>query len=188
MLLLLAPAELHPRTLIRFAIVAALLGATAAAARVFATRVVPVRRTELPAIAVYTIEEDAEDKGTAPRELERVVQVAIEAVVHPAALSPADDVLDALSLQIEKAMHADPYLGGNAGDCLLTKTEIGVLPDGERLLGQLLLTYAVTYHTLAPAGEATDEFLRVHAEHNLGNQVHELDQAVDDFDVRPEAP
>ncbi|MGN6105198.1 MAG: hypothetical protein ACTHU0_08845, partial [Kofleriaceae bacterium] len=116
----------HPRKLIRHAVVAQLVGATAAGARVQATRVEPLRKGKLPTISVYTLHEPIDQDASAatnPRELTRTVKVEIAGwVAHSDAL-PVDDAMDDLAEQIEAAMDADPYLGGKAGDSILEETE-----------------------------------------------------------------
>ncbi len=99
----------HQRTVIRNAVVALLLGQTAAASRVYAARRAPsLRKNELPAICVYTDEEDSDTGQSAPRELEREVDLLVVAFVMPD--DDADAAMDDIALQVETAMHADPYL------------------------------------------------------------------------------
>lgn len=179
----------HQRKVIRHAVRDALKGKTAAVGRVFASRVVPLRRTELPAIAVYTLEEtvDPESRASAPRELERQMPVVIEGWVTPG--DNADDAMDDLAEQIERVMHADPYLGGVVAESILESTSMEVLEDGERLMGLVMLTYAVTYQTQSPeAPSDLDDFVTVDAIYNPGGEVHEDDVAEDMFQVQEVAP
>jgi len=182
----------HERQVIRVAVRDLLIAAaTAAGANVHATRKIPRRMSELPALAVYTLEESVDDDSvlSAPRELTRRVSLVIEGLVAQAAGTSVDDDLDALALQVEEAMHADPYLGGTAGESVLSGTELDVVEESDRLLGWCALTYDVTYRTFAPrplADAAMDDFETVAATHNLGNAVHVDDDAEDLFTV--EAP
>ena len=179
----------HPRKLIRHAIVARLLGATAAGSRVQATRVEPHRKTQLPAISVYTAGEtisiDA-DALTAPQILVRAAEVKIAAwVTGPT--DPEGDVADAMddiAEQIEAAMDADRYLGGLrdglARDILLESTEMAVrgAEGGDPLIGIITLTYRVTYDT-SPAVGQLDDFRRVDARTQIagaspGNAIEDL--------------
>lgn len=179
---------MHQRQAIRAAVVAALLNVTAAGTRVYPTRAIPYQASQtLPVISVYTLDEDvdSDSRSTAPRELTRNVSLTIEAWVSPG--DNADNAIDALALQIETAMHADPYFGGAAADSLLTSTVTEVLEESDRQLGWLALTYEVTYRTDAPeamAGGDMDDFNTAHAVHNLGNDVHEDDQAEDEITVQ----
>ena len=140
----------HQRQLIREAAKAALVGKTAAGPRVYETRTTPWLRAQLPAIAVYTLDEtvDPESRKTAPRELTRNLKLAVEAVVEQG--TNVDDGLDAISLEIERALHADPTFGDVCADSVLSGTELAVGDAGSRPIGVATLTYAVTYRTWAP--------------------------------------
>lgn len=138
----------HQRQIIREAIKATLLGKTVAGSRVYETRLVPWRTQELPAISVYAGDESSDDRDTAPRELERTVDMTIDAALF--ADADVDDALDAFALEIERAMHADPTLGGTASDSTLISTTIGTMAEGNRPLGAIQLVYRTTYYTYAP--------------------------------------
>lgn len=176
----------HQRQLIREAARAQLLGKTAAGARVAETRMSPWRRPELPAISVYSLEEavDAGSKLTAPRELTRNLQLAVVAGVEGGA--NVDDAMDSIAEEIERALHADPYLGDTCGDLVLASTELGIDEDGTRPIGYVRLTFAVTYRTWAPdAADATlpADFATAHIETSLGGTAAPADRAVDDVAV-----
>lgn len=170
----------HPRQLIRHAVAAALTGATAAGANVYKTRVLPFRRNGLPAVAVYTLTESVRtDEKSAPRELERRTELVVEGAVQAASTENADDALDALALEIEAALHADPTFGGTAADSILSSTEIDVAGEGEQMIGVVKLTYEVTYYAYADVGTTLDDFKTANIRHNLGNAVHPDNEAVD---------
>jgi hypothetical protein len=137
----------HPRETIRKAVVTILERArTDAGDNVFPTREVPWRSVELPGIAVYSLEESSTQQHQ-DAELVRQVVLAIHAVVR--LTEGVDDALDALSLQIEKAMAADPTLGGTALLSHLAGTEISVDETTARPVGAIRLAYEVRYHTNA---------------------------------------
>jgi hypothetical protein len=165
----------HPRQLIREACKAQLIAAaTAAADRVTETRVVPHKRPKLPAIAVYMLAEtvDPTSWGTAPRELKRFADLAIEAAAEAAA--DVDDALDNLALQIEAAIHKDETLGGKASDCVLASSEIDVLEEGQQLIGVVRLNFRVTYYTDAPAiadQAALQDLITADIRHNVGGAL-----------------
>lgn len=170
---------MHERRAIREAIRTQLTGETAAGARVFETRQAPLRTDELPAIAIYTEDEsvDPASGSTAPRELRRTVNIAIEAWARAAA--DVDDVLDELALEIETAMDSDLEFGGTAYHSVLLSTEVGLKLDGDRPMGAIRLVYAVTYHTDLRVGEPEDLFDKAEITYNLENAQHEDDQAHD---------
>lgn len=177
----------HQRQVIRDAVVARLLSHTAAGTRVFVEDRRSVRTGELPAIVVFSTKEISDHEGTAARELKRDMDLVIEAYAAETAGTKAADARDNLALEIETVMHADPYLGGVAGDSFLSETELQVDEVGDRLIAAAALTYAITYHTLAPeAPTDLDDFERVQATHKIKGGVGDTVPAVDQFTV--EAP
>lgn len=135
----------HPRETIRKAVVELLVAArTDAGDSVFPTREVPWRSVELPGIAVYSLEESSVRNHT-EGDLVRHVIIAIHAVVR--LTEGVDDALDALSLQVEKAMAADQTIAGTALISYLAGTEISVDESTARPVGAIRLAYDVRYHT-----------------------------------------
>lgn len=179
----------HPRKLVRDAVTALLTNATAAATRVFPTRIDPIRNSKLPAIAVYTPSEEIvpEKSDTAPRELHRIVKLEIVGFVEHTSAVPADDAMDAIAEQIEAAMDANRYLGGAAGDSVLESTLMQIREEDGRsdpLVGMVTLTYAVEYRTQPIVG-ALDDFLTGTAEHRIvGALVGDTVPADDEFTVQ----
>lgn len=185
---------MHQRRAIREAAKAALLGAvtvddvttyaTAAEDRVYETRQIPHRKLKLPAIAVYTLQEsvDADSGQTAPRWLKRNMQLLIEAIVTPG--SNVDDTLDNISLQIERAMHADETLGGTCMKSLLSSTELDFFEEGEKEIGLAKITYDVTYETQAPDADdlTLDPFEGANINYSLSGEQATADQAEDIID------
>lgn len=169
----------HPRKLIRQAVAAQLAGQTAAGARVFRSRMVPLKRVELPAIAIYTPEEEADfETDSAPRELKRTLQLYIESAAD--GTGDVDDVLDDLAEQIEAAMDADDTLDGNASSSVLTRTELDVDESTGRTVSVIRLTYAVTYYAFAPAEVAApDDFITADIRHSVNGDQAAADQARD---------
>jgi hypothetical protein len=177
----------HPRQVIREAVRAALLNATAAGATVYETRVVPHRVSEVPALAVYTLEESvsSDSVSVSPRELRRELSLVIEGWVAAGGATNVDDDMDELALEVETAMYADPFFGGVASESLLDTTSLEVIEEGDRLMGWIVMTYAFTYFTDDPPAPADlDDFETGGATHNLGGAVHEDDQAEDVFTVQ----
>lgn len=181
----------HPRKLIRHAVVAVLTNATAAGARVQGTRIEPHKRSQLPAISVYTLREPiAASNGAAPAEITRDLKLEVVGwVAHSDALS-VDDAMDDLAEQIEAAMEVDPYFGMLAGDSALEDTTMQVLEDDGRsdpMIGIVTLTYSVTYRTSPAAPANLDEFLSVEATHDLVGGAADTVPAIDDFLMRGSA-
>jgi hypothetical protein len=170
----------HPRALIRQAAVAQLIAAsTAAGSRVEATREIPYRRSNEPAIGVYTPDEATDtDTRTAPRELTRDLRLVIEAVI--VGVGGVDDALDDLAGQIEAAIDADDTLSGTAAETKSPQTETEVMEESGKRVGLLRITYTATYYTFAPLTvSAPDAFLSASLKHNLNGEVNPADQAED---------
>lgn len=177
---------LHQRQIIREAVVAQLLGKTEAAERVFAMREVPLRRTELPAICVYTLEEtvDPESQRSTPRRLLRTLQLAVEIVVQ--VTDGVDATIDALALEVEQQIDADPWFGGACMNTILASVQVGIDVQGERPVGRCLMSYAVTYETEAPeiaSLPALDDLDTVHVEQDLSGNQAAADRAVDTIPI-----
>jgi hypothetical protein len=173
---------MHARQAIREAVVTALRAAnTNAQQRVYETRVIQWRPADLPAIAVYTLEETSQIRNAAPRELVRTVQLAIEAAVVQKNGSNVDDDMDSIAQQIERAMHADETFGGLAADSVLTSTEIEVSENGAAPIGVIRLVYTTDYFTFAPdaADQTLDDLKTVDTKTSLGGAVNPGNQSED---------
>jgi hypothetical protein len=142
----------HPRETIRKAVVALLVAAkTDAGDSVYPTREVPWRSVELPGIAVYALEESSQQSHP-QADLDRHVVLAIHGVVRLS--EGVDDAIDALALQVEKAMASDTTIGGTAVVSYLAGTEISVDESTSRPIGAVRLAYDVRYHTNANVSRA----------------------------------
>jgi hypothetical protein len=173
----------HERTEIREAVVAQLIAAsTAAGSRVYETRLAPIRTAELPAISVYVDSETVrpDSMSSAPRELKRTAELAIEAWAR--ADADVDDVLDALALEIETAMDSDVNLDETAFNSVLSSTEVKISMDGDRPMGVVRLVYAVVYHTDQRVDAPDDDFDKADVKFSLENEQDEADQANDSLE------
>jgi hypothetical protein len=183
----------HPRKLIRVAAVAALIGtaptyATSAGVHVFPTRMIPYKANELPALSVYTLSEvvDPDSRSTAPQELTRSLELAVEGCLE--AKATVDDDMDALALQIEDAMMLDDTLGGKVSWVWLHSTEMTVLEKGDQRVGLVRLVFRAEYYSAAPPDGRVlpDDLKTVDVQYDLENTQETLNQAhdvVDDLDV-----
>ena len=174
----------HERQDIRDAVIALLKGtapdyATAAEARVFPSRMAPLRTVELPAISVYTDNEtvDPASGNSAPRELKRTVELVIEAWVR--ATSDVEDALDDFALEIETALDADTEFNDTAYSSSLDSTEIGLKLDGDKPMGCVRLKYSVTYHTDLRVTAPGDNFDSADVHYDLAGEQATADQAND---------
>lgn len=146
----------HQRQVIRDAVKAALVSRTMAGTNVFATRFIPLQTVQLPALTVYTLNEDVDPESInrtrgPSRELWRTAKMMIEGtVIASGTTDNPDDVMDTFAAQIEKAMNADETFGGVCDRSIMESTEIDVLEVGKKAVGVVALTYSVLYQTWAP--------------------------------------
>jgi hypothetical protein len=139
--------DMHPRQSIRQAVTAALVAAnTAAEDRVFPSREVPWRRTQLPGLAVYTLEEAVNEQELIanPGASLRVLQLGLLAVVE--VTERMDDAIDALCLEVEAAVAKAEGFGIEAVISVrMRDTKIEIAEDQGRPLGVASLRYEIQY-------------------------------------------
>lgn len=134
----------HARTQIRQAVVALLNGNTEAGNRVFSSRVHPLDDAKLPALLVYTPQENIGERSMQrPRTQERQLQLAVEGYLK--ARGDIDAEADALVLEVEQLIAADPSLAGLVKDISLESTATQLSGEGERPVAVITLTFAVLY-------------------------------------------
>lgn len=114
----------------------------------------PLMEANLPAILVYTNEEEAEyTSGTrGSRRLERRCQLMVHGFAQDT--NDLDKTLDAIAKVVEAALEAAPTLGGLAKDVYLTGTTKSVDPEAKQPTGEVVLNFTVEYHTREGAPDA----------------------------------
>lgn len=134
----------HARTQIRQAVVALLNGNTEAGNRVFSSRVHPLDDAKLPALLVYTPQENIGERSMQrPRTQQRQLQLAVEGYLK--ARGDIDAEADALALEVEQMIAADPTLAGLVKDISLESTATQLSGEGEKPVAVITLTFAVLY-------------------------------------------
>ena len=139
---------MHPRQQIRDAIVTAVTGLTTTGSNVFNSRIYRLSEDQLPAILVWTLNEDS-DRETNGDDgfLMRSLNVMVEIMAHPSDTQTAQDELDDIALEIETALGADRDLGGLTTDLFLSETRSNYTDEGEVLLGGMSMTWTAEYLT-----------------------------------------
>lgn len=171
----------HPRENIRAAVVTALKDNTDVGSKVYPSRVIPVAQDELPLILVYANSEAIEIYQESPREYERVLSLSVEMCAD--ADENLDNELDALALQVEHRLMQDHTLGELCRDVVLKGCELTVSADGDTPIGSCVLTYEITYYTMAVADSiepAVSDLKTIHAGWN------QPDHAPGDLDAEDE--
>lgn len=134
----------HKRKEIRAAIVTLLSGATDADTRVYSNRTRPINNSQLPAINVVTLNEEAEPRDIRPTSYIRTMKLNIELYVE--ANDTPDDELDDFAEDVEAIMLANLKITGLAISTVYQATE-ATFDDagGEKPIGKLVLTYEIKY-------------------------------------------
>lgn len=138
----------HIRQQIRAAILAKLTGLPTTGGNVFQTRVWPVNDSELPCLLIMTDADminsysDGSLVGFVPRSVNRTLHLTIVAVVRGVAI---DDALDAICLDVEKALAADRFLGGLSANITLSDTRIQFKGEGEKPTGEATMSWLIEY-------------------------------------------
>ena len=133
----------HARTQIRDAIVARITGLTTTGASVFKSRVFPIDDSPLPALVVYTNDEENTNASMGyPRLQQRQVEVFVEG--YAKSTGQVDDLLDTIAKEVETAISADITLGGKCRDCYITHTALQ-LQDGDKNVGVVRMTWLAFY-------------------------------------------
>ena len=156
------PLPLHPRYQIRQAFVARLktpldnVYPTMAKDNIYASRTKPLFDQFLPAILVYTIDEQIESDqydgdGYAP--LVRKLSVDIEGAIKGSA--QLDDVLDDLAFEIETALDGWQIPCKPSAVLHFASTDNAIITEGNKLYGIVRLTYHVLYRTSVKQPEST---------------------------------
>ena len=139
----------HIRKTIRENIGTALTGLSTTGSSVFESRTFPINFSTLPALLIYTKDEEVvEFSLKTPRTQFRQLQVIIEA--HIKGTSNIDDTIDTIAEEVEEAMVTDVTRGGHAKDTRLVSTEIE-FEEATSKVGLAIFTYVIEYATVENA-------------------------------------
>ena len=134
----------HLRKQIRDNVVTALTGLSTTGSRVYARRVYPMAAANLPGLCVYAKSEEVETTTIKrPRTQVRTLTLSVEGFA--VATSGLDNTLDAISLEVEEALAADPSCSSLAEDTRVETIEAEYVDEG------VLLSLALQYGTPATA-------------------------------------
>lgn len=136
----------HVRQQLRETAAALLTGLSLTGPRVFQSRAYPVQDGELPCLLVSTEEESVEYLSMSfPRRQSRRITLSVKVLAK--SVIDVDDVLDAICLEAESVLLADPFLSGLAKDTQLRSTVTGFSSEGERPVGVAQMRFEVVIHT-----------------------------------------
>lgn len=138
---------------IRAALKARLLNRTDAEDRVSTNRAERVWELGLPAICIYTLEEEDELDSEAPPSYWCRASVVVQLLLEGEQQLPLDDLTDQLGEQVSQLVKADPYLGGLALRAHQVRWQIAVRDEGHQPIAGARLTWEFTWHERAPIGD-----------------------------------
>lgn len=177
--------ELHPRTVIRKHVTDKIKGNSLAQQRIFASRYMPMDGEKLaavgPIVLVYTLDDPVDDEPfqLSPRIDQRRLQLQVE-ILASSALEDQQDVLDAISLAVERIVLLDETQGGNAVESVLLDTRFNVAADGEYPFASNVLEFEIAYQVSAEDPIAsTDTLDDIHADWDLGPEPDGTPEAQD---------
>lgn len=136
----------HVRQQIRDRIAVLVTGLPVTGASVYKMRRYALDDAKLPAICVYTTDENSSLITIGSRTLRRVINVMVEAFAKGASATVFDSI-DNICVSIEEAIAADFGLNGLAKSCILTSTETDISVEGQQSVASARLVYAVEYVT-----------------------------------------
>ncbi len=163
---------MHPRTLIRHAATALLKShpdlQSACGARIFPSREEHFLEEDLPAVGVYTLDEQVIDTSDrAPRPDWRSLTLAVE--ILDKAAPTLDDAIDALAALVEEALGSPSAFSAVIRkefqcespimEIAYQSTDIEFASDGKRVMGIATLNYQIEYENSRPPDDLPD-FLR----------------------------
>ncbi len=127
---------------------------------IYKSRALPWFEVEFPAIAVYMHEEDADDKESAPRYYDRVLQLIVEVLAEELSTAGTDDIFDDIIEQVENIFGLNPYLVFNsvdpADDTLYKSTRVTQTNNGKKIISGMATIWNVEYRTYAPPAQSLD--------------------------------
>lgn len=147
---------MHYRKIIRDNIVNKLKGNityNAQAVPVHQTRVIPYWKIQLPAIAVYMLQDTSEHKQSAPREYWRDLQLVVQIIIKEEAGKITDDIIDEIAEQIELIFFKDPWINDKVDDSDLVSTAIAVKEEGDILYSAASMIWNTEYRSEAPPAQ-----------------------------------
>ena len=136
----------HVRQQIRNRIATLVTGLATTGSNVYKMRRYSLDEAKLPAVVVYTMDENSSLITVGTRTLRRSTNVAVQAFAKGSSTS-VFDTIDTICVEIEEAIAADFTLNGLAKSCILTSTNMDINVEGEQSIGSANMIYNVEYIT-----------------------------------------
>ena len=135
----------HVRQQIREKVGTLLTGLTTTGSNIYESRVYPLEAGNLPALVVYTKNEESEPIVIGTNRLSsRNLSLIVE--IYAKTTNNFDDTIDTISKEVEVAIATDTTLDGLTKDIYLESTEIEYNGEGEQPVGYATLTFLTNYY------------------------------------------
>jgi hypothetical protein len=145
----------HPRTRIRGHVVQILKVNAIAPERVYDSLPLPISYADLPAIFVYTLDEQGTQLDKGPRRIRRTIPLKVDVVLAVGEEQPLESLAlaaDTIGHLVETILSSDRYLGGTASDLLYTGTQAEFEDGGEGVVLHSVLSFDVHYDVVVTEG------------------------------------
>ena len=133
------------QNLIKQAALTTLTGLSTTGSNIYASRVHNLETIKLPALLLYTVNEESEPIVMNPaRSVEKTLTLHLEGYVKQN--TNYDDKVDDISKEVEEALFTNRLLNGLVLDSFLTNTEIEYESEGDNPLARVVMDFEVVYH------------------------------------------
>lgn len=139
----------HVRTIIRNAAIAALTGLVTSGSRVYPSRLLPLRDTDLPCLLITTNDEEIDGADVHAVLFERQLTLSVRCAAKVSGV--LDDTLDTMIAEVETAISAHVFV--QAKSVSLKSIRIDMDDSMDKPVGIAELSYVVTYYTAAGSPE-----------------------------------
>lgn len=162
---------MNRRRVIRNYVVKTLKKDLAPHTQVFKSRRLPLQEMELPAVIVSIDEEESNLFAQIPQEVRKTAQLSIEVIAADNETLESDDVIDDLTGKIEEALHTDGSFHNLIDRCILRKTEIHYVREGDSEQGFARMVFDVSYNAAPASRQDVTDFTGTRVTWNQKEQV-----------------
>lgn len=138
----------HVRKQIREAAATLLTGLTTTGARVYQSRVYPLRDADLPCLLINTDDEAITSDSIGALQLQRQLKLTVRAVAK--ANADLDDTLDQILLEVETAISGQIF-GGLSKQTMPESIAVQMDDTLDKPVGVAAITFNITYFTTGSA-------------------------------------
>ena len=147
----------HLRTQIRDALVTLFTGLTTTGSNVFTNFIRPLEDAELPGLSLgFPEEEIAVSSGQKTVKKRKTFRTLTYPIVGRAKQTgDIENTLNNIAKEVEAAWATDRLLGGLLNASELSSIEMEILPEGEKPIGMVTITFTLVYSCVEGSPDAT---------------------------------